>query len=143
MSISEWSKEVRTTDMKEKGGEEKGDKHGRKDARSRRGARSAGRLPIRGGVRLRGQDRHARLCACRPSCFGMGRKGRHGHQFGAADQSQEYGLSQPRRSKARLVDHQRGGKARSEEHTSELKSLMRLSNAVFCFHKIYITKNQK
>src|SRR3546814_2853817 len=27
------------------------------------------------------------------------------------------------------------GEARSEEHTSELQSLMRISNAVFCLHK--------
>src|SRR3546814_1105104 len=31
--------------------------------------------------------------------------------------------------------HQRFGEPRSEEHTSELQSLMRLSYAVFCFQK--------
>src|SRR3546814_4038261 len=31
---------------------------------------------------------------------------------------------------------------RSEEHTSELQSLMRISNAVFCFKKIQHTKAQ-
>src|SRR3546814_13403903 len=33
------------------------------------------------------------------------------------------------------VDHQRGGGHRSEEHTSELQSLMRISYAVFCLKK--------
>src|SRR3546814_15662518 len=36
----------------------------------------------------------------------------------------------------RLVrDHLRGGGIRSEEHTSELQSLMRISYAVFCLKK--------
>src|SRR3546814_2711612 len=34
------------------------------------------------------------------------------------------------------------GNGRSEEHTSELKSLMRISYAVFCLKKKTITKNQ-
>src|SRR3546814_1456369 len=34
-----------------------------------------------------------------------------------------------------------GGRARSEEHTSELQSLMRLSYAVFCLKKKKDTKN--
>src|SRR3546814_8058631 len=41
---------------------------------------------------------------------------------------------------ARLVEEggqplRRGGQARSEEHTSELQSLMRISSAVFCLKK--------
>src|SRR3546814_7853267 len=35
----------------------------------------------------------------------------------------------------RLLDHCRGRSARSEEHTSELQSLMRISYAVFCLKK--------
>src|SRR3546814_9747300 len=35
-----------------------------------------------------------------------------------------------------------GEKARSEEHTSELQSLMRISYAVFCLKKKKITNNQ-
>src|SRR3546814_2062710 len=34
-----------------------------------------------------------------------------------------------------VVDHRRHGAARSEEHTSELQSLMRISYAVFCLKK--------
>src|SRR3546814_6467111 len=37
---------------------------------------------------------------------------------------------------------QRDEKLRSEEHTSELQSLMRISYAVFCLKKKKITKNQ-
>src|SRR3546814_7258542 len=62
-----------------------------------------------------------------------------------------------RTSRAFLHLHRRrprhhGGRARSEEHTSELQSLMRISYAVFCLkkkkqehltqnHKIYLTKS--
>src|SRR3546814_1678697 len=35
----------------------------------------------------------------------------------------------------RGTDHQHAGLARSEEHTSELQSLMRISYAVFCLKK--------
>src|SRR3546814_9047825 len=35
----------------------------------------------------------------------------------------------------RPVDHRCRGKGRSEEHTSELQSLMRISYAVFCLKK--------
>src|SRR3546814_7572091 len=33
------------------------------------------------------------------------------------------------------IHRQRGGRCRSEEHTSELQSLMRISYAVFCLKK--------
>src|SRR3546814_2667886 len=36
---------------------------------------------------------------------------------------------------ARQVRHHQAGPARSEEHTSELQSLMRISYAVFCLKK--------
>src|SRR3546814_3475678 len=37
--------------------------------------------------------------------------------------------------RVRLVPHRRDGGNRSEEHTSELQSLMRISYAVFCLKK--------
>src|SRR3546814_10911334 len=42
-----------------------------------------------------------------------------------------------RRRRADIADHHRlaAGKPRSEEHTSELQSLMRISYAVFCLKK--------
>src|SRR3546814_7885670 len=40
-----------------------------------------------------------------------------------------------RRSSEATVRRGRGGRSRSEEHTSELQSLMRISYAVFCLKK--------
>src|SRR3546814_10221518 len=37
--------------------------------------------------------------------------------------------------RAGMLLHQPAGEGRSEEHTSELQSLMRISYAVFCLHK--------
>src|SRR3546814_7031844 len=48
------------------------------------------------------------------------------------------GPGQPRREPVQAVvqlQGERGGKIRSEEHTSELQSLMRISYAVFCLKK--------
>src|SRR3546814_6841585 len=64
---------------------------------------------FRSGVRRRRAGTAARLCGRR----------------GAARLRQQFG--------ARAVD--RAGRARSEEHTSELQSLMRISYAVFCLKK--------
>src|SRR3546814_1696140 len=48
----------------------------------------------------------------------------------------EVGLvRQGERDVDRLLDHHDGGALRSEEHTSELQSLMRISYAVFCLKK--------
>src|SRR3546814_4633351 len=46
------------------------------------------------------------------------------------------------RRQARVVQHQ-GDVGRSEEHTSELQSLMRISYAVFCLKKKHTTKPHK
>src|SRR3546814_12219799 len=48
------------------------------------------------------------------------------------------GLTRPVVGQRQLVDHL-AGVARSEEHTSELQSLMRISYAVFCLKKKKIT----
>src|SRR3546814_9901684 len=45
----------------------------------------------------------------------------------------------PRRTGERDADRRRAADRRSEEHTSELQSLMRISYAVFCLH----TKNNQ
>src|SRR3546814_6374977 len=42
----------------------------------------------------------------------------------------------------KAVDEGEGAAARSEEHTSELQSLMRISYAVFCLKKKKNTKNK-
>src|SRR3546814_2273149 len=44
-------------------------------------------------------------------------------------------LDPGRAMQRRQRDHQLHGRARSEEHTSELQSLMRISYAVFCLKK--------
>src|SRR3546814_6918298 len=51
---------------------------------------------------------------------------RHGAQHDGA-------VAHRARHRPRLVE--RGGEGRSEEHTSELQSLMRISYAVFCLKK--------
>src|SRR3546814_2440216 len=46
------------------------------------------------------------------------------------------------RTPCRLVRRIEGGKARSEEHTSELQSLMRISYAVLCLKKKHTTSDE-
>src|SRR3546814_6797494 len=53
----------------------------------------------------------------------------------AQEQLPAVGVRRERRAIARQRQPQRLGQARSEEHTSELQSLMRTSYAVFCFKK--------
>src|SRR3546814_5892761 len=61
-------------------------------------------------------------------CFGrMQHRHREHHQIG---------IAHGRRSIVEhLIDHTECGGLRSEEHTSELQSLMRISYAVFCLKK--------
>src|SRR3546814_6365200 len=58
---------------------------------------------------------------------------------GAADHARADRLPHPprprRQSRERMGDAARRGELRSEEHTSELQSLMRISYAVFCLKK--------
>src|SRR3546814_9767905 len=48
-----------------------------------------------------------------------------------------------RKEKARETAHRSGSELRSEEHTSELQSLMRISYAVFCLKKKNRIKTHK
>src|SRR3546814_2623547 len=69
-----------------------------------------------------------------------GRPGRPRRRAHAAGQGagQGHGRKGQERGEAGEVRRQRaagGGRARSEEHTSELQSLMRISYAVFCLKK--------
>src|SRR3546814_8612183 len=63
------------------------------------------------------------------------RKARADAVKGEADQGQH--LVRHRGDRGRRLDAR--GRARSEEHTSELQSLMRISFAVFCLKKNIIT----
>src|SRR3546814_2401245 len=47
-----------------------------------------------------------------------------------------------RRKRGPIVHDEREGQYRSEEHTSELQSLMRISYAVFCLKKKKVHKQQ-
>src|SRR3546814_9374192 len=75
------------------------------------------------------------------------RNGKIGHRAPAESASTGHGLLLPKRIlkivgvkqvapiEARMAAGKPGGKSRSEEHTSELQSLMRISYAVFCLKK--------
>src|SRR3546814_2713944 len=67
----------------------------------------------------------ARRSICRTDAAEIGQRRRHGRE----------GVG--------LVAHDGSDEARSEEHTSELKSLMRISYAVFCLKKNKIEKNTR
>src|SRR3546814_6605578 len=83
------------------------------------------------------------------------RSGRDGHGCGCAVRAGEAVLRHgdaepdragrhlsPSRSTARPVSVQAGRRLRSEEHTSELQSLMRISYAVFCLKKKITAPNK-
>src|SRR3546814_6724955 len=74
-----------------------------------------GRRPDRCGDRGAGDDRLYHLRSDRPLCLGR--------------------LPPVGREKARRADRADQEAERSEEHTSELQSLMRISYAVFCLKK--------
>src|SRR3546814_5992700 len=62
---------------------------------------------------------------------------------GARMQEGTLSLMQMPRATVALARLRRAGLPRSEEHTSELQSLMRISYAVFCLKKKKKTKNTK
>src|SRR3546814_1338298 len=68
------------------------------------------------------------------------------HEIGAAPERGDRGHRRPHAEHARFVAggrHHAAPALRSEEHTSELQSLMRISYAVFCLKKKTITNRQK
>src|SRR3546814_6153927 len=79
---------------------------------------------------LRGQGHQALVRPGLPAAGGNLRRGGPGDPAAAAVP----GDRRPRRRKLRHHDLH-GGRARSEEHTPELQSLMRISYAVFCLKK--------
>src|SRR3546814_8191693 len=72
---------------------------------------------------------------------GRTRLGRKLHDRGAAEQPLDRGDRQDAR--ARRCAAARHAVQRSEEHTSELQSLMRISYAVFCLKKNNLTRGIK
>src|SRR3546814_6039849 len=127
MRISDWSSDVCSSDL----GERYGDKRsGRGDQECRRYGRPCGDLTPDGGARRHAaeEDHQRDRQATRPYPVGQRRlggdieAGQHRDPAEAAKNSAWKGGSGT-------------GRQRSEEHTSELQSLMRISYAVFCLKK--------
>src|SRR3546814_3424544 len=125
MRISDWSSDVCSSDLP--GG---GDEHVGGLAAEVRGGTRGDRLHRRPpaiageGVRIaRIDDQRARRTECQRGAapFDLGR--------GA------FALRQHARDMGSGIERHEGEVARSEEHTSELQSLMRISYAVFCLKK--------
>src|SRR3546814_4099313 len=90
-------------------------------------------LLIHHGVSGPGETRVARLGRARQQAFNPG-KVMVDAAFGRAGRSVRIGEPVPDLFERNFADAVRGH-ARSEEHTSELQSLMRISYAVFCLKK--------
>src|SRR3546814_7952621 len=129
MRISDWSSDVCSSDLRDTGEAERG----RSD--HRRGAQQRGLLDLSAARRAARIVRDARAFAGR----GPRHQARARRRAGRRDRRQCRD-AQPRRSRRasrfRLSPRNRRRKVpRSEEHTSELQSLMRISYAVFCLKK--------
>src|SRR3546814_6280682 len=135
MRISDWSSDVCSSDL------------GRFSRRYRRYCATPGRRPEQGpdlGERFLRRDARAQVCSLRPGSY---------QDYPRAEY---FGIGQPQTrsspSAASLADwlvrerlvfcpismkcrYRRREASRSEEHTSELQSLMRISYAVFCLKK--------
>src|SRR3546814_942286 len=114
LRISDWSSDVCSFDLATRA--------------SRRTARARG---------LRQARRGTGLCSChQPPAFGVARDAAAIFKI---DQMRKHrspgGAGQPRVEPLIHMLHHVGDHARSEEHTSELQSLMRISYAVFCLKK--------
>src|SRR3546814_6327946 len=127
MRISDWSSDVCSSDLAglpRRGGDEAGD-------RPRRPRRAERQLRHRQGDpaarRETGDRRDPRAARCE-SVAGTVDRGPHRQHRRCGPQP--FAVGGPRARRGR-----RPGRARSEEHTSELQSLMRISYAVFCLKK--------
>src|SRR3546814_9595056 len=119
MRISDWSSDVCSSDLPRRRADDLGDAPALVERRRARLARCGGAGCLR-GVRC-GQGVELR----RAAAAGRGDGGVH---------------------RVRRRDHPRYARGRSEEHTSELQSLMRISYAVFCLKKkkkynVHISRN--
>src|SRR3546814_10407442 len=94
---------------------------------------------------LEGYRRHPHPRRRPPRGRGLVRGVREGQRFGPQGEDRRenlYRTQDPRPDRGRSLlsgaegqDRRRSAERRSEEHTSELKSLMRISYAVFCLKK--------
>src|SRR3546814_5284161 len=125
MRISDWSSDVCSSDLRAGAGRLLAQRRGGQD----RGAAD----PSEPDAQLHGSDEqgNAEAAADRdPNCIGRPRPGRgrgRGRRAG-------HGARRPR-PRLRLLLHDQAAGDRSEEHTSELQSLMRISYAVFYLKK--------
>src|SRR3546814_6333417 len=117
MRISDWSSDVCSSDLSWSDGHAV-----REDGSIRYGQRIGIRRRAKAGVRHRGGK--------------AGRARGHGRDREVRGQTR-FGADQQRAAEARGAKGNSGGGGgtRSEEHTSELQSLMRISYAVFCLTK--------
>src|SRR3546814_1831315 len=114
MRISDWSSDVRSSDL--------GDEHGQDDADA---AAARGRHDVAATFARVVEQVAPQRVAARRECPGQADDGQQQQPCGQRQDGQGQGVRPPRSSAA----------ARSEEHTSELQSLMRISYAVFCLKK--------
>src|SRR3546814_8694462 len=126
MRISDWSSDVCSSDLP--GGRFQQLVVGQHQSRKAAG-RPLGREHVARPEQVRACSRHA--VACREGV---------GHFLRVAYQQQHRGAASSLRQRRYP---QIGEQARSEEHTSELQSLMRISYAVFCLKKKTTRKKQK
>src|SRR3546814_10538853 len=120
-----------------------------RDARQQAGWRSgAGRSRIGVRDRLRGPGTPVleRLGRCPAQRLAGRRTGGHAALAGGAGLVESRRAGEPCRRQRHVRTLQRaggaGGRARSEEHTSELQSLLRIAYAVFCLTKKKLTESQ-
>src|SRR3546814_5465882 len=114
MRISDWSSDVCSSDLADAAAG-----RGRGGHLQRSAAQARAALCRAAGARERPCDRARELCR------GIQGRDRPAHQISVADLGVPFDTA--RRAVRRV--------ARSEEHTSELQSLMRISYAVFCLKK--------
>src|SRR3546814_5530984 len=130
MRISDWSSDVCSSDLAAGGAEIEAAK------RSRQGLQGRDAAAGRGGKEFEAveSDIEARHDVRRiGDARQKGNAGRHrgfAEAVGQAGRDDEFGAGIQR-----IAEHSRVQHRRSEEHTSELQSLMRISYAVFCLKK--------
>src|SRR3546814_6965906 len=114
MRISDWSSDVCSSDLR---------------------SRSRG-IALISAQPFAHRTRYERVSCCRPSCISSAPPGALAPRPAQTEPaSDRHRTASPGTVHRRIACFLRHGRARSEEHTSELQSLMRISYAVFCLKK--------
>src|SRR3546814_1726251 len=91
---------------------------------------------VRKGARFGSIEMHDRLTRARLMSQRIERYGVSSGMIETAENvARDFGITREQSDAYAVRSHQRAAAARSEEHTSELQSLMRISYAVFCLKK--------